>query len=363
MIMRVVCAIEDPGAANGVVGLSDALTAKGGQLEIFATGAAHTYATDIGLLVRDLTSLRLSSDTDAVLVGTSENPESPVFAVTAAAADTSIPSFGFVDGPANASLRFRGKSSNPLAHIPDYLLVSDAVARDAFQALGVAPENIDIVGHPNMDRVRARATQFENEGKDAVRARLFPEIDPARPLVVFLAETSDGLDPAEFRRNPDYTLSGRGNNNGRTEICLEETLDALASTAPKAAIALRLHPKNDAAGFAPYAHEIDALSFGGDPLEAIFAADLVVGMTSVLLFEATVMGRRTLAVTPRESESAWLSSIALGLTRHVCTPAALTGSIRDMLAAEYQLTGNIDDLVPPGAASRMADAIYRRIAI
>jgi hypothetical protein len=360
--MRIVCAIEDPGAANGMVGLGEALAALGTDLDIFATGAARGYATGIGLAVSEFECLALPPKADAVLVGTSENPDSPVFAVTAAARQAAIPTFGFIDGPANAEHRFRGLGSDPLAHAPEYLLVSDAAARDAFSDLGFDPENIMVVGHPNMDRVRTRANALEKEGRDAVRTRLFPTVDPERPLIVFLAETSDGLDPSEFRRSAEYTLLGRGGNDGRTEICLEETLDALAAVRPDAALVLRLHPKNDAATFAAYKDEIAALCTGGDPLEAVFAADLVIGMTSVLLFEAAVMGRPTLALTPRAHEAAWLSSIALGLTRHVCRSDALRASITEALQGRLSGAEDIDTLVPPGAAQRMADAIHRRIA-
>lgn len=359
--MRVICAIEDPGAANGMVGLADALTAKGASLEIYATGAATAYAASIGLAVRELDKLNLPVTADALLAGTSENPDSPVFSLTRAAKEAYIPTFGYVDGPANAAYRFRGLSTDPLAHAPDFLLVSDAAARDAFISLGITPGTIDVVGHAGMDRVRTRTAELDGEGRMAVRARLFAEIDAARPLVVFLAETSDGLDPAEFRRNYAYTLSGRGDSDGRTEICLEETLDALTSVAPEAAMVLRLHPKNDSAMFTPYTGGIAAISSGGDPLEVIYAADLVIGMTSVLLFEAAVMGRPGIAVTPRQSEAAWLSSIALGLTSHVCTTEALRDSIKEKLQSGQAAMKNLDDLVPPGAAMRMADAICRRI--
>lgn len=363
--MRILCAIEDPGAANGMVGLAEALAPLGATLDIFATGAARDYAPAIGLAARNMDDIVLPFATEsrpaAVIVGTSENPNSFVFSITAAAQFAGIPSFGFVDGPANAAHRFRGTASDPLAHVPDYLLVSDPAARDAFVALGVDARNIDVVGHPAMDRVRARAAELDKEGKVRVRARLFPDIDPARPLVLFLAETSDGLDPAQFRRTPDYTLSGRGENDGRTEICLEETLDACRLARPDAALVLRLHPKNDTKTFAAYADELSAISTGGDPLEAVYASDLVIGMTSVLLFEAAVLGRPTLSVTPRESEAAWLSSITLGLTRHVCTPDTLAGSIREALDGGLDGNAHIDEIVPPGAAARIADAVLRRI--
>lgn len=365
--MHIAAVIEDPGAANGLIGLADALAEKRIDLRIYATGTAKAYAPTIELDVADLADLDLPfggrDRPAAVLAGTSENPESPVFDVTAAALAAGIPCFGFVDGPANAGRRFRGTGNNPLAHVPEYLLVSDPAAKDAFVALGFGAGRIEIVGHPGMDRVRARRVWLDFQGRDAVRQRVFPEIDPERPLVLFIAETSDGLDSREFRRSADYTLEGRGASDGRTEICLEETIDALEGAAPEAALALRLHPKNVRETFRPYARDLAAISTGGDPLEAVYAADLVIGMTSVLLFEAAVMGRPTIAVTPRALEADWLSSIGLGLTRHVCRAEDLRASIADALKGGITGLRSPDDMVPAGAAARMANAICRRIEV
>lgn len=362
MTLRIAAIIEDPGAANGMVGVNEAFTWRGADIDIYATGAARAYAAGIGLSTIDLDDLAVPLSADALLVGTSENPDSPVFAITHAARKAGIPCFGFIDGPANAAHRFQGRTDTPLTHAPDYLLVSDPAAAAAYAELGFDADKITVVGHPNMDRVRDKAVELSKAGRPKLRARLFPDIDPARPLIVFLAETSDGLDPAEFRRSAAYTLKGRGDNDGRTEICLEETLDALPAAAPDAALILRLHPKNNPDTFKPYAGEIAAMSIGGDPLEVVFAADLVIGMTSVLLFEAAVMGRPTLSVTPRPDEAAWLSSIALGLTPQVCSPDTLRASIAEAMKGRISDSSDIDTLVPAGAAARMAEAILHRLA-
>lgn len=361
--MRVLCVIEDPGAANGMVGLDAALAAQGFRFDLYATGAALTYAPGIGLAVQDIKAFPAPLPAGcALLVGTSENPDSVIFDLISVAKSARMPCFGFVDGPANAQHRFRGRTDAPLAHAPDILLVSDTAARDAFIGLGMADNTVRCVGHPHMDRVRDRKAQLDLEGQAAVRARLFPDIPADTWLCLFAAETSDGLDPAEFQRSDAYTLQGRGESNGRTEICLEEVIDALGAVKKPASLVLRLHPKNTPEQFSLYMDDVAALSRGGDPLEAVYAADLVIGMTSVLLFEAAVMGRPTLAVTPRASERAWLTSIGLGLTRHVCTSTDLHDTLKAALADDgWPGGGDIDALVPPGAAARMARAIADQI--
>lgn len=360
---RVLAVIEDPGAANGMVGLEAALAKLDIRLEIYATGAATAYAPAIGLKIRDIADFPAVIPGDcALLAGTSENPDSIAFALIRSAIEAGVASFGFVDGPANASMRFKGRSGSPLTHAPEILLVSDALAEQAFVALGFPASNIVTVGHPNLDRVRQRKAVMDGEGQARIRRRLFPEIPANSKLVLFAAETSDGLNPAEFRRSSAYTLNGGGLRDGRTEICFEEVVLALALMAEPPSLVLRLHPKNTRRPFDPYKPRIAAFSEGGDPLEAVYASDLVIGMTSVLLFEATVMGKPTLSLTPRASEAAWLSSIGLGLTRHVCTRADFRDTLRAMLAVDStpNMTA-IDDKVPPGAATRMAAAIAARL--
>jgi len=359
---RVLAVIEDPGAANGMVGLAEALAQENLGLEIYTTGAATAYAPAIGLEVQDIETFPAFSEDCALLAGTSENPLSTSFELIRAAKDAGVPSFGFVDGPANAALRFKGLSEAPLTHVPDTLLVSDILTRDAFVALGFPAANIMTVGHPSMDRVRTRKAELDREGVSAVRARLFPEIADANKLLLFCAETSDGLNPAEFRRSDAYTLNGGGLRDGRSEICFEEVTLALLLMKEPTSLVLRLHPKNTLRTFNAYQARIAAVSQGGDPLEAVYASDLVIGMTSMLLFEAAVMGKPTLSVTPRASEAAWLSSIGLGLTRHVCTRSDLRDTLKDMLSeSEPSLMQSLDDKVPPGAASRIATAIAGRL--
>ncbi len=360
---RVLAVIEDPGAANGMVGLEAALARTNIRLEIYATGTASTYAPAIGLRVLNIADFPAVIPKDcALLAGTSENPDSVAFELIRSAKTSGVPSFGFVDGPANASLRFKGRSSAPLGHAPETLLVSDVMAKQAFIALGFPAVNIITVGHPNLDRVRERKTAMDSEGQARLRSRLFPGIPANSKLLLFAAETSDGLNPAEFRRSSAYTLNGGGLRDGRTEICFEEVTLALALMAKPPSLVLRLHPKNTLRTFNAYRTRIAAISQGGDPLEAVYASDLVIGMTSVLLFEAAVMGKPTLSLTPRASEAAWLSSIGLGLTRHVCTRTDLRDTLMTMLTVdEAPSVHAINDKVPPGAAMRMAAAITARL--
>lgn len=363
MTETVLILVEDPGAANFAAGIPNALAARGTAAVIQATGSGVLQLKRLNASFDEIAS---EDDAESVLsrgryravvVGSSENPDGGLASrLTAAARQHGIPTFGMVDGPANAHLRFR--SSYGEQGIPDVILVPDSGTKRRFVSSGIAPDRIYACGHPHFDAIHASKSRLDAFGRRTVRLESFPELDPDQPLVVFLAERSDGLDPREFRRNADYSLAGSGRSDGRTEIVLEEVQAAISSLNPKPLLVVRLHPKNKRAEFERQASDIDAFSDGSSVLECVYAADAVVGMTSILLDEAVLLGRPTLAVLPRESEKEWLMSIEAGITPVVLRREDIAPAIARMLvsssAADPRL---LHEFASPGASERVADAI------
>ena len=335
--VEILAYVEDPGAANMVMGLGAALRAKGVKLSLYAAGTALGYLRDRGEAVHDfgdpsdISRFFGKDGPDLVAIGTSENLETPAFALADAARGRGIPTVCLIDGPNSADRRLRGLGDAPLTHLTDWLLVADDTVRAVFMALGVDAGRIRVTGNPAFDRVRDACDVLAARGRAALRREVFPGLPEDGPLILFLAELSDGLDPTQFRRGPDYTLHGRGGTDGRTEIVLEELLDAAARVAPDAHVVLRLHPKTPADLYAAYAPEIATISAGGSAHAAVFAADLVVGLSTALLAEAAVMGRAVLSVLPRNSEVQWLSGGENGPVPHVTTRTALCGALAHAL--------------------------------
>jgi predicted glycosyltransferase len=50
----------------------------------------------------------------------------------------------------------------------------------------------------------------------------------------------------------------------------------------------------------------DLISEGGDPLELAYVSDIIVGMTTMLLFEASLLGKSVFSIIPRKFEIDWL---------------------------------------------------------
>lgn len=321
--------VEDPGAANYALPLIAPLGAA-----LWVAPALLPYLDARGIepaRVLEGPVPTLPPEVALLLVGTSENLQTAAHELVRQAKARGIPSVGMIDFPANAAARFRGTSTNPLAHAPDWLMVTDDGTARHYEALGFPAERIGRVGHPHFDTVLAVRETLETEGVAAVRRRLLPEVPEGQKLVVFLSEISGGLDPDQYQKSPDYTLEGRGNRTDRTGVVVEEFLDAAAALSPPPYRLLRLHPKNTREEFGSLLAEFDGISAAGTPLEMVFACDLVCGMTTMLLYEAALLGRPTLAILPRMTEAAWLPTIASGITPAAVTRPALTRLLPTLL--------------------------------
>jgi hypothetical protein len=166
------------------------------------------------------------------------------------------------------------------------------------------------------------------QDRASLRKGLFPEVPLTQKIIVFAAETSTGLNQQQFQRSAEYTLQGRGRSTSRTEIVLEEFLDAVRLLKPQPYLVLRLHPKNLLEEFTPYLSEFDQINQGGSPLNLVYAADLVVGMTTLLLLEAAMLGRPTLSIIPRLVEMQWLPCTRMGITRCVMQRSQIRASLQ-----------------------------------
>lgn len=301
---------EDPGAANFFIGLPDRLKACGLEPHFYTSGAATTYleARDeftARLADRDPAMLLATDNPILIAVGTSENPDSPALAFIDAARKLGIETVGVVDHDANASFRFRGRSKKALHHAPDYLIVPDSLTAQAYTALGYHADQIATCGHPQFDRAARAQVHLAQRGRDALRREHLPEAGD-RKIIVFLAEQSFSLDPNAPECADETAYPGRQAGRNRIEAVLDAVLDACRDQSERPYVVVRLHPKNDHDAFAKYDTEIDMISAQGDPLPLLYCADLVIGLTTVLLGEAHALGRPVIAAPARAEEFDWL---------------------------------------------------------
>lgn len=324
--------VEDPGAANLTIGIPAAFERNGRSAAICATGSASGYLDTMGQQHADCPAGASHLDElrpTALAIGTSEQADSAVLPLVIEARTRGIPTIGLIDAPANADRRFRGNTDEPLAYLPDHLIVVDEASREAFLRLGVTSNRIHVAENPRFEQVRRKALETTPGQQATLRRKLAGDVH--RPLIVFLSELSTGLNPDDFARSDDYSLHGRGQSKARTCIVLEELLDAVRDIEPNPAIILRLHPKDTRDAYLPYAPELAGINMEGDAIDICLAADLVIGMTTSLLTECRHMGQRVISILPRRSEQEWLADTAAGRIRTIWQSENIAPAIRRML--------------------------------
>lgn len=352
---------EDPSAANYAALLLPVLAREGWNAHLYAAAIACGWLRSRGVEFTEVAadadagSLLRATNSRCVLTGTAENPETLGLRLIDAARAADIPSVAFIDALMSAAYRFRGSTGNPLAHAPDFLLVPDCKTLDAFVELGYPRERIAVCGHPQYDRTRALAARWASEGGvRAFRKRLFSEVAPGRKILVFISEGALRYGLLPRRRMAQYGFTGRGVDKGRTKIILEEVLDAVATLEEKPYVVFRAHPIEEAENYAEYEKEIDLFSSGGSPLELVYACDLTVGMTSMLLLEAALLGRPTLAVLAQQSEVELLPSVRSGLTPYVLNRTTLRGKLSALLNGKTIVPSySGEELLVSGATERV----------
>jgi hypothetical protein len=208
--------------------------------------------------------------------------------------------------------------------------------------------------------MRTVRTKLENEGQNTLRQRVLPGVPKEHKAIVFATEGSARLSRQQTGSLADYTLVGRGTANGRTEVVLEEFLDAVQLVRPRPYLVLRLHPKDTSEDYMEYLDEFDLVSSGGSPFELIYAADLVVGLTTMLVLEAALLGKLTLSVVPRMVEMDWLPSVRAGITPCAATRKQLRAALISLLCGgSHMQCANIDNVIPFGSLQRVVDFIER----
>jgi hypothetical protein len=355
---------DDPGAVNYLFPLCGSLLSLGVASRLVVSPMLINYCKDRNIRAdvrqpQDSPS-NLLNGAAALVLGTSEDKSCWGHKLCCFAKSLKIPTIGVVDMAVNADKRFRGETDSPMHHAPDWLAVPDKFCEFAYMRLGFPRERILLFGHPHYDVIRARLNTSDDI--NSWRESSFPKAPLDRPLWLFIAEGIDRLDPEQSFRSHDYTLFGRGNTNFRSAICLQELIDVAQNLSPKPWIVLRPHPKNISEEFDQCLDGIDEWAIAGDPIPMLLSADLVIGMTTMLLLEAYLLRRPTLSIVPRIAEREWLATLNGGLTMSVSTKEDLYMSIKKQNYLHKFSIEEEDQILPRGASTKMAKFLYNLIS-
>ena len=357
---------EDPGPAQYAAPLAEALAAQGWRAVVYAAGLAGEVLRQrhIPFVPVDgsMTPLSILSQVQprCLLTGTSENPDSLGLQLIHEAQRRGISTAAFIDAGMNAAYRLRGRRAESLAYAPDWILVPDEWTKDQFIRIGAHADRTVVCGHPHYDHVQNLSRTWTAQDREEMRERLLPGLEKGQRVVVFVSEGSERLSLLSSPPSPgEYTMQGRGRSTGRTEIIIEELLGAVQTLPRRPYLVLRLHPKDQADDFQAYAAEFNHIDRASPPLELVFCADLVVGMTSILLLEAALLGSRTLSAVLRPEEKDWLSTVRQGATPCVMQRADLVMALADLLQKGDGNAAGLRPCVSEGSLRRVVDLVDR----
>jgi hypothetical protein len=241
---------------------------------------------------------------DVYIFGTSENRDSDGLRLIIESRARNIPSIGIVDMLCNFQYRFAGRTEDPLRFVPDFIWVPDQMTYEKYIGIGVSAEVLRVVQNPSVSMIKPR--------KVPKRKRSTSKSSDLH--ILFVAEGWDQISAKNSIIKPSSAFKTRLDVPFRTNVMLENLHLALSATNTNANVTLRPHPKSDLKDFADVKDYYQISESDIDAHLACEKADLVVGMTSMLLQEASALGRPTLALLSHVDEKLWLPCLYSGTT-------------------------------------------------
>lgn len=369
--MKVLLFARDPGGANAVVPLAPILAERGHEVVLYGKDAALKQYLAYGQAGLDLAAAapEMSVDSYAGFL----KRLAPDFLITATGSDDfaekllwqaaerlAIPSFAILDHWFNYGIRFSPyklveqelyEQDKRHPFLPSRILVMDDEVRAAMIEEGFAPERILVSGQPHFDSLRQQAERFAAEDSRQYRSRL--GIAETDFLLCFISENITEPDKGDDLGQYYWGYTERS--------VFSELMDALqiasAAGGRKVHVVVKPHPNET---FDAYS-DLIAAKTGGllsasidkavHPVKLCQAADLVCGMSSMVLVEAVILGLPVL-------------SVQIGLRRDnpfILDKKGVVRSILQRRELQDRMTGYLTGLslepakfsVPTGAAERI----------
>jgi hypothetical protein len=324
---RVRIAARDPGGANVLA----ALLARHGaalRFDAWSLPRATPVFARVGVAARefpeafDQQAVRaawMAAPADFLVTGTSHyDPFEPL--LWALARETGAGSLAVVDGWANLALRF-------VAGKPDYVGAVDAGQMDELAAMGFSRERILLTGHPWLSLLVAD------------RERILAQTRPAATgpgLHVLFASEAVAADVAKGVNAP------YGFDEFEAYAVVHRAAVRAASASCPMTLAVKFHPYEDSADFLrrraalPGGEGLSLVTVEASALPHpwVLWADLVTGVTSMLLLEAIVLGRPVVSVQPGLAREDTFIASARGFAEALTDPGEAEDRLGVLMSSE-----------------------------
>ena len=351
---RILIFSRDPGGANAVAPLAQPLRAEGHEVMLYGKDSALAKYREHGergldimqeqaeISQKSVCAFVADKQPRLVLTGTSADDLTEKY-MWRAAGQLGIGSIAVLDQWVNYGLRFspygvaeadKFDRDRRIEYMPAKICVMDELARTEAEADGIDPARLAVTGQPYFETLLKKTDASQGP---TLRSRL--GIAAGEKLLMFVSEPI-----CDTYRETD----GSGHYWGYTERTIFravlEAAEALSESMPgRLTIMVRHHPKEKRGNFA----DIIGCARGGCRVivdsgalarDAIDAADLVVGMSSMLLLEAAVLGRPVLSVQIGLRRRNPFVLCRMGSLQPVTDPAGLVQALKSGLVGGGRAT-------------------------
>ena len=319
--MRVVVSAQDPGGANSVVPVAEALMRRGEEVVARAEGAAR------GMFEARHIPSGTESEPSVVLLGTSGG-ESIEKRVTTEMRGK-VPTIAVLDFWSNYWQRFSSPGVKDFAYLPDRVCVMDDVAKEEMIAEGFPPERIAVTGNPHFDHFADGITR-EHE-------------DPKRILFISQPLRIDGAKP------------------GFTPPALDEyaVLEAIRDALPQnCTLSIRFHPRDIPDKYDSYLNDRISIASEATLEEALSKSGLIIGMATPVLMQAAAAGKKVLCYEPVPNEPDEMVSNRVGVTTRIGSPEELAKALKEYAVGKWPYTNRpMREVWPAGATERVVEEV------
>ncbi len=355
---RILFFSRDPGGTNAIMPLIEPLRALGNVVCV--------YGKDAALSIYRKQNIDCSDISDAIPLGTQEETDEfvrkacPDLIVTGtssedfterhlwkAAERAGITSFAVLDQWTNYRLRLISEGDDPMTGcpaskliVPSFFFIMDEFAKKEMCALGLDREKLVVSGQPFFDYIRKSGDKFTPDEIEKLRRELTGT--QGGLVFVFASQPIASI----HRKNgmaEDYWGYTEETVLKSVAGCLSRLTEKMAV---KVTLVLRLHPKDESTVYQ------DALATCSNSIKVVVdretdsslllkAADLIIGMFSMLLLEAAILEKRFISVQIGLKRENPLIFDRMGLVRSILSEKELEETLRGILNGKKRQGPNL----------------------
>lgn len=324
----------DPGAASDMSVITSNLIKKSTyKISIITTLYSKPYFKQLGIDTKLITDYKNIQNVENLFIGKKKIFPWPDLIFTGTswgekfellfidfANKQGIPSIAWMDNWSNYSDRFITNSTTKRIY-PSIIAVTDEYARSQAIAEGI-PENILVdTGAAHFNILNKLYLRGSKKKIELLKHEILKEKDEL--LVLFVSQCISET------QNLEFSFS----ENDVYEDIVQSLIQISERTEVKFCLAIRLHPKEFIKKYNNFEHNSVRVIIAENSNSYIWclAADLVIGINTILLVDSSLLGKQAISIQYKRSETDLLPSNKTGLTLPVYKKRELKNTIENAL--------------------------------